>query len=792
MDTQLAGAPYRDASRLIEERVEDLLGRMTLEEKISQLGGIDPSAFLTDDRFDESKAEVALARGIGHISRIGGSTILPPAESARVANDVQRFLIEGTRLGVPAIVHEESCAGYTARGGTCFPQAIGLASTWSPELIEEMTTAIRRQMRAVGAHQSLAPVLDIARDPRWGRMEETYGEDPYLASRIGVAYVRGLQGDDLRNGIACTAKHFIGYGASEGGMNWAPAHISPRELREVYAVPFEAAIREAGLASMMNAYHEMDGLPCGGSKEILDDLLRGELGFDGAVVSDYFTVRMLRFYHYVAGDKEGAARQALEAGLDVELPALNYYETLRDAVTEGRIEVALIDRAVRRVLKMKFALGLFEQPYVDADAAPAAFDTRAARALARRIAQQSIVLLKNDGGLLPLEDVRKIAVIGPAANSARLLQGDYHYPTHLEMMYGAIRDGDMPEEQLRAANGMRGRFDLNECMPRTVTLLEGIRERAGAGVEVTYARGCDTTHLSLDGIDEAVQLAREADVTIVALGGRSGLVDGCTSGESSDAADLSLPGVQQQLVDAVAATGTPVVAVIVSGRPLALTHVAQHAGAILYAWVPGEEGGAAVADVLFGEVSPSGRLPVTLVRDAGQVPLFYNHKPSGGRSHWRTDYTDMPSSPLYCFGHGLSYTTFEYSNLRIALEEVDAEGRVEISVDVRNTGERAGDEVVQLYLHDVVASVTPPVKQLAGFARASLAAGESRTIGFELDLSQLAFYDREMRFVIEPGEIEVMVGASSEDIRASGRFEIVGERRVVRRGELRATAVSVR
>src|SRR5438477_1949383 len=555
MDIQLATALYRDGDRSIDDRTEDLLVRMTIDEKIAQLGGIDPSEFMTDNRFDESKADIALARGIGHVSRVGGSTILPPAESARVANDVQRSLIERTRLGIPAIVHEESCAGYTARGATSFPQAIGLASTWSPELIEEMTTVIRRQMRAAGAHQSLAPVLDIARDPRWGRTEETYGEDPYLAARIGVAYVRGLQSEDLRTGIACTGKHFIGYGASEGGMNWAPAHIGRRELLEIYTAPFEAAIREAGLVSMMNAYQEMDGVPCGASKEILDDLLRGDLGFDGAVVSDYFTVRMLRIYHRLTNDKEEAARLALEAGIDVELPALNYYATLRDGVAEGRIDVALVDRAVRRVLKMKFALALFENPYVDAEAAPAAFDTPDDRALARRIAQQSIVLLKNEGSLLPLDrTLRRIAVIGPGANSARLFQGDYHYPAHLEMMFGAIADPDMPEDQLRAGNGIRGRLDLAECMPRTVTLLESIRERVAAGTEVVYARGCDTTSESLDGIDDAVVAAREADVAIVAVGGRSGLVNGTTSGESSDAADLGLPGVEQELVEAIVAT----------------------------------------------------------------------------------------------------------------------------------------------------------------------------------------------------------------------------------------------
>ena len=793
---------YRDPSAGTDARVRDLLARMTLEEKLAQLGGVWTTALLEDGRFSPARAGQHLRNGTGHVTRIAGATLLTPSECAELANSIQRFLVHETRLGIPTIVHEESCAGFTARGATQFPQAIGLASTWNPVLVEEMTRVIRAQMRAVGAHQALAPVLDLARDPRWGRTEETFGEDPYLASRLGVAYVRGLQGPDLREGIAATGKHFIGYGASEGGLNWAPAHLGRRELLELFALPFEAAIREAGLATVMNAYHEIDGQPCGASPEILDELLRGVLGFDGTVVSDYFSVQTLLSYHRIAADKAEAAQRALAAGIDVELPALDCMgEPLREALAAGRCDPALVDRAVTRTLRLKFSLGLFERPFVAAGAAPAVFDTPPQRALARRLAQESIVLLQNRGPLLPLDPaVKTLAVIGPSAASVRLLQGDYHYPTHLEIMFGAIRDAslaprpqDAPAAAPTLALGVAARKpDLADCFVPHVSVLDGIRRAVSPATEILVARGCDVTEGSTDGFAEAVDAARRADAAILVLGGRSGLVDGCTSGESIDRAELGLPGVQEALVRAVAATGTPLVVVVIDGRPLALTSVAELAPALVLAWLPGEEGGAAVADVLFGAISPSGRLPVSLPRAVGQLPVFYNHKPSGARSQWRGAYVDLPTQPLFPFGHGLSYTRFEYAALALAQTQLPASGLLEASIDVRNAGAQPGDEVVQLYLHDLVASATRPVKQLAGFARVTLAPGETKRVGFRVDLGQLAFYDPEMELVVEPGAVEVLLGASSEDLRARETFEITGPRRVLRRDEIRPTQVRVR
>ncbi|HBZ70305.1 MAG TPA: beta-glucosidase [Deltaproteobacteria bacterium] len=763
---------YLDASLSIEKRVEDLLSRMTLDEKLAQMGCVWSTQLLHEGRLERSAAREKLADGIGHVARIGGATLLTPRESAAFANEIQRFLLEETRLKVPAIIHEESCAGYLGRDATCFPQAIGLAATFDPALVGEIGNVIRLQMRAVGAHHTLAPVLDLVHDPRWGRTEETFGEDPYLISQLGIAYVRGVQGECLAQGIACTGKHFVGYGASEGGMNWAPAHLGARELRELYVTPFEAAICEAGLASIMNGYHELDGVPCGGSRALLTDLLRGELGFDGVVVADYFTVDCLRGYHRIAADKGEAALRALEAGIDVELPQLDCYGApLKEALGSGRVPIALVDGAVRRVLRAKFQLGLFEKPLVDAVAASSVFDTRSQRALARRAAAESIVLLTNERNLLPLgKNLRSVAVLGPSADGIRLLQGDYHYPAHLELMFGRI-DAPRPVPKVKDP---KSPIELGECFPPMVSVLEGVRRIVSPQTEVLFAPGCDILGPSTEGFGQAVALAQRAEVAILVVGGRSGVVDGCTSGESIDRAELGLPGVQQALVEAVVRTGRPVVVVMVDGRPLTVPWIAKHVGALLHAWLPGEEGGNAVADVLFGDVNPSGRLPIGMPRSVGQLPVYYGHKASGGRSQWKGSYTDSPATPLFSFGHGLSYTRFEYGSLVVEPREVGAGDLVAISAEITNSGARFGEEVVQLYVHDPVASVTRPVKELRGLARIALEAGETKRLRFELSVEQLAFRGLDEQWIIEPGAIEVMIGSASDDVRLAGAFEVTG------------------
>ena len=767
-------ASYKDTSLSNHERASFLLADMTVSEKTAQIGGIWISDLITPDRkLILKSAQQKISQGIGHITRIGAVGMVDPVESAILANSIQKFLVEETRLGIPAIVHEESCAGYTAKRATSFPQAIGLASTWEPELAHAMTVAIRKQMRAVGAHHTLAPVLDVVHDPRWGRIEETFGEDPYLISRMGSAYIKGMQGENWQEGIVATAKHFLGYALSEGGLNWAPAHIPERELRELILFPFIVAIQEAKVASVMNAYQELDGVPAGSSTQYMVDLLRGELGFDGVVVSDYFTIDMFQNYHHITDSKAGAAKLGLEAGIDVELPAHDCYgQPLLDALEAGDIDISLVDTCTLRVLEMKIQLGLLENPYVDTDAIPAIYSNQADIDLSRKIAEQSLVLLKNDNNLLPLSaDVASIALIGPHANSARLLQGDYHYPSHLEGIFGTSDNMEAP-----APDGEdKAEINWEDHRPPTVTILQGIHTARTSAPEIMVVKGCDVTGDDRSGFAEAVKAAQAADVVVLTVGDISGLGVEHTVGESRDSATLKLPGVQHELIEAVHATGTPIVLVLVTGRPYELTWYHDNIPAIIEAWLPAEQGGMAIADVLYGNVNPSGKLTMTFPRHVGQVPTYYNHKPSGQRSHWYGDYTDQVVKPLYPFGHGLSYTTFDYSNLVISDAEIAPDGVVNISCDVTNTGKVAGDEIVQLYLQDLVAEVTRPVKELKGFKRIHLEVGETATLTFTVNAQQMAFYNRDMKYVVEAGDIKVRIGSSSEDERLVGNFTIIGE-----------------
>jgi beta-glucosidase len=764
-------AVYTDGTRPVEDRVSDLLSQMTLDEKIAQLGSAWVYEILDGTTFSQTKAKTVLGNGIGQITRIGGASSVDPTSSAKLADTIQSFLVKHTRLGIPAMVHEECCSGYMARNATCFPQIIGVASTWEPELVEQLAGVIRQQMRAVGGHQGLAPVLDVVRDPRWGRCEETFGEDPYLIAAMGTAYIRGLQGKDFKEGVVATGKHFVGYGVSEGGMNFAPAHIGARELHEVFLHPFEAAVKTANLGSIMNAYHELDGIPCGSSPVLLTEILREQWGFEGIVVSDYFAVDMLAYFHHIAKDKQEAAKWGLEAAIDVELPSTDCYgEPLRKAVEDGLIGQDLIDQSVRRMLRMKFMLGLFENPFVGGGSV--VFDTPEQRTLAHQIAQKSIVLLKNEDDFLPLrKDLSSIAVIGPNADSMRNLLGDYAYPAHIETLLQQMKEKD---DIFRTA--LPDKLELAQDSVSMISVLEAVRRKVSAGTSVHYAKGCDVLDESRDGFAEAVDAARRAAVAVLVVGDKSGLTKDCTCGESRDRATLGLPGIQDELVQAIYETGTPTVVVLTTGRPLAIPWMAEHSPAILEAWLPGEEGANAIADVLFGDYNPGGKLPMSFPKDVGQIPTFYNHKPSGGRTTWNGDYVDMTTKPLYPFGHGLSYTRFDYSTLQI---DASSDDKITVRVDIANTGRRSGDEVVQLYLHDPLSSVTRPVKELKGFKRLTLQPGEKRSVTFQFSVSQLAFYDRNMAYVVEPGTIDVMVGSSSNDIRLTGTFEITGQSRTV-------------
>ncbi len=780
--------PYQDPTLPIDARVDDLVARMTLDEKLAQIGCVWSTQLVDDEAFSPDKAASLMPHGTGHVTRIAASTGLRPRENAAFMNDIQRWLVEHTRLGIPALVHEESAAGFCARDATQFPQAIGLAATWDPDAALRVGEVIRAQMLSVGARQTLAPVLDVTRDPRWGRTEETFGECPYLTSRMGVAYVRGVQGDDLARGVVATGKHFLGYGMPEGGLNHASARIGPRELREVYARPFEAAIREAGLASVMNAYNDVDGLPCGGSRVILDDLLRGELGFEGVVVADYFTTGLLVHWHKVAADKGEAGQRALEAGLDVELPALDCYGApLKERVESGALDESFVDRATKRLLRMKLELGLFEAPYVDVDAAEVPYADEAPVALARELAARSVVLLKNDGVLPIGAGTGSIAVIGPCADDVRLQLGDYHYPSHLEMIYKRTAEGEqgiLPSSDVVA-------FAPGPYYRPSVSLLEGIRTAAGDACEIHTAAGCALDDDDRSGFDAAVAAAEASDVAVVCVGGKSGLLPEDTSGEFRDASDLGLTGVQHALVEAIVATGTPTVVVLVGGRIFSVPWIAEHASALAFAFCPGEQGGHGVADVLFGRVNPAARLPISMPHSVGQVPVYYNHRSGSGRSQMLGEYIDGPTRPLFAFGHGLSYTRFEYGDVSLSTATPDATDSVTVSLDVANVGDVDGDEVVQLYVRDEVARCSRPNKQLAGFVRTHIRAGESRRVSFELDLSQLGFHDEDMRFIVEPGFVWLEVGASATDARSHARFEIQGKLRELSTADIVPTKVSV-
>ena len=711
--------------------VDELLARMTLEEKCAQLAGAWFSSLFVSGELEPERMQLQLGEGIGHITRIAAESACGPEMTAPWANEIQRFLVEETRLGIPAILHEEALAGLCGKDATQFPQSIGLASTWDPELVGAVASVAGRQMRAVGARMALAPILDVARDPRFGRLEETYGEDPELVSRLGVAYVRAMQAE----GVVCAAKHFLAYSAPDAGFNHGGSSIGPRRLRDVFAAPFRAVIAEGGLGAVMNSYNEVDGLAVAGSPEFLTELLRDELGFDGTVVADYFAVDQLETFHKVARNCEESARLALCAGTDVELPAYDRYRTLPDQVRSGLLDEAVVDRACRRVLAQKVALGLFENPYVDAAAAPALFDTAEDRALARRAAARSIVLLTNDG-TLPLRPGLRVAVVGPSADDPRRLLGDYHFPAHIELM---------------AAGG-------------TLVPMAG-----GTGHEIPPQIDTVTPVAALAERFELVAEPADADVAVVCVGGRSGLSMEDTSGEFRDASDLRLPADQLALIEQVAATGTPTVVVVIGGRAHSLSEVLPHAAALVMAWLPGEEGGAGLVDVLCGDVDAGGRLPVSLLRTVGQVGVHSGHHHGGGRSQIWGSYVDGPHTPLFAFGHGLSYTTWDYEQVTVTAGTTTDD--MTVDVVLRNTGDRAGEEVVQVYVRDEVASVGVPARRLVAFRRVAAQPGEALDVRFTVPAGRLGFHGADLRFRVEPGEITFLVG--DQEVPASLDGEVV-------------------
>jgi beta-glucosidase len=743
---------YKNAQLPIDQRVSDLLGRMTIEEKVAQLvclwgerPQVKPQTDFSTDRGDLSpeKAQLVMKNGVGQIARQRERK--DPREAALFANSVQKWLIENTRLGIPAMFHDEILHGLMAPKGTSFPTPISLASSWDIDLVSRVFTAAALETRSRGTHIVLGPNLDLLRDPRWGRSEETYGEDPYLVSRMGVAAIKAIQGKGPTvdgEHVMATAKHFAAHGQPEAGTNIAPASFSERVLRESFLPSFEAAVKEAGVMSVMPSYNEIDGVPSHTNRWLLEKLLRQEWGFDGLVASDYYAIPQMMELHHVAGDKAEAARLAIEAGVDIELPDPDCYKLLVQLVKDGKVSEATLNKAVARNLKAKFLLGLFENPYVDPDRAARVTNSSAHRELAAEAARRSIVLLKNANNLLPLDrtKIKSIAVIGPNADRAHL--GGY---------------SDDPG--------------------RAKSILQGVTDKVGSQIKVTYAEGCkitqeggnwwaDTSHLSNPTddsklISQAVKVASSADVTVLVVGGNEDTnKEGWADNHLGDRDSLDLVGRQNDLAMALMATGKPTIVVLINSGPLSINYITENVPAILEGFYLGQETGIAVADVLFGDYNPAGKLPVSFPRSVGQLPIYYNHKPTAKRG-----YLYSSKEPLFPFGYGLSYTTFEYSDLKISRNQIGATEQTDVSVTVKNSGKRAGDEIVQLYIRDVVSSVTRPVMELKDFRRISLAPGETKTVSFTVTPDKLSFFDLEMKRRVEPGWFDIMVGPSSVKVQ---------------------------
>jgi beta-glucosidase-like glycosyl hydrolase len=794
---------WRDTTLPVPDRVAALLAELTLEEKVGQLGsrwvgndmeadagesgetggGTPTPPDVTGDTASLNVAPMqdvfaasggtplaeAARHGMGHLTRVYGSVPVTPEEGAAELVRLQRIVLEQSRLGIPALVHEECLTGFTAFGATVYPAAIAWGATFDPDLVERMAAAIGRDMRAVGVHQGLSPVLDVVRDYRWGRVEETMGEDPYLVAMLGAAYVRGLE----NAGVIATLKHFAGYSASRAARNHGPVPMGRRELLDMILPTFEAAIALGGARSVMNSYSDVDGVPAGADPWLLTDLLRGEWGFTGTVVSDYWAVPFLATMHRVAADTDEAGAQALTAGMDVELPdTLGFGQNLVERVRRGQLPEQVVDRAVRRLLTQKVELGLLDPDWTPersvSEAAGTDLDSPENRALAREMAERSIVLL-DAGTALPLTGEgrtapRRVAVVGPCAADPRTFMGCYAFPNHVLPRHPG--------------------FGLGIEVP---TVVDALRAEL-SDAEVLHEAGCAVQGEDRSGFAPATAAAREADVCVAVVGDLAGLFGHGTSGEGCDAEDLRLPGVQEELLAELVETGTPLVVVVVSGRPYALGAVHGRAAALVQAFMPGEEGGAAIAGVLSGRVQPSGRLPVQIPRGPGGQPGTYLQPPLGANSH---GISNLDPTPLFPFGHGASYTTFAVDDLRISDVEIPTDGEFTVSVTVRNTGARAGEEVVQLYLDDVLAQVTRPVKQLTGFARVRLDPGQDAVVRFSVHADRTAFTGRDLRRVVEPGEVDVLVGTSAADLPCRGRIRLTGPLRVVGHERRLVTPVEV-
>lgn len=749
-----ADAPYQNPKLPIEKRLEDLLSKMTVEEKVAQMMGVwnDKATTLVDEKgdfdFEKAKKSYAHGNGLGQVGRPNDAGGLKNArEMVVLTNAIQKFFMENSRLGIPVFYHEECLHGLAAKDGTSFPQPIALGGTFNPDLVKRLYEMTAEETRVRGGHQALTPVVDVAREPRWGRVEETFGEDPYLVTQMGMAAVEGFQGDaefDNKKHVVATLKHFAAHGQPESGMNCAPVNVSERVLRETFLYPFKDAIQKSNAISVMASYNEIDGVPSHANPWLLRDVLRDEWGFKGFVVSDYYAIWELNdrpdtHGHFVAKDHKEAAKLAAEAGVNVELPEPLCYPHLVDLVKEGTVKEETLDELVRPLLYWKFKMGLFEDPFMDPEKAEQISGSVENRKVALESALESITLLKNEDSLLPLqkEKLKKIAVIGP--NADRSMIGGY---------------SGVPK------------YDIS--------VLQGIKDKVGDTIEVLHSEGCRITEggswnedavVASDPVEdrkriaEAVKVAEQADVIVLAIGGNEQTSrESWATNHMGDRTNLEMVGLQNELVEAMLKTGKPVIVSLFNGKPLTINYVSENVPAILECWYIGQETGNALADVIFGDYNPGGKLPISFPRSVGHIPAYYNYKPSARRG-----YLFDEVSPLFAFGYGLSYTTFEVSNIQLADKAISKNGSTKVIAEVKNTGDREGSEVVQMYIRDLVSSVTRPVKELKGFKKVWLKPGESQKVEIEITPESLAFFDLRMNYVVEPGEFEIQVGTSSRD-----------------------------
>lgn len=807
---------YKDKNKTIWERAEDLLSRMTLTEKVAQLYCVNSYGGVAVSDCKEEK----LKEGIGTISYLNDSLTGDNEKDIEAIRGIQKFLVEETRLGIPALIHNEGIAGAQIPGATTFPQSINMASTWEPELAGKMGEVVKKQLMAFGIKAVHSPLFDLGRDPRWGRFGETYGEDPYLVAQMGKSFVKGIQGD---NQVMATAKHFVGYGNAEGGRNGGEQQIAERKLLDTYCFPFEAAIHDANLMAVMNSYGILNEQAVATSKWLLTDILRDKLGFEGLVVADYGSITHAHYRYRVAKDVKETAILALKAGMDVEQPGNLCYQHLVEAVRNGEIEESVVDRSVRRVLETKFKLGLFENPYEEGE-----FQVEASRKeceeLTLEIAEKSMVMVKNEDQILPLKKELKIALIGPSADDKANYFGGYsavgsastkssdfdksEEDNFVKMQYagaitenkegfkeyGIVFDDEPTAEQkemimafikqgLSAADNKYGSAQefIDKYYPNCKSVREELEQEFGKE-NVLYAKGCEIRQPISGGVEEAIRMAEQADIVIAVLGGRESMIDPeATCGENRDNANIRLEQPQLELMEAVYQLDKPVVSIILDARPLSIPSVSAGSKAVVYSWLPAQAGAQAIVNTITGKNNPGGKLPVTILKDSGQIPMYNSRLPFYAEINNWSEYIDNDkNTPLYPFGHGLSYTSFGYSDL-ILEGKVKPDAKLKLSFKVKNEGKYAGDEVVQVYIRDRVSSIVRPVKQLVGFARVSLAVDETKTVTFEIDMKQLAFHDLNMEQVIEPGEMEVFIGSSSQDIRLHGLFEIVGEKTAVAR-----------